>query len=281
MTLRLVSFANSEHARSLARLRLQATRIGLFTSFSGLVETDLDEEFRSLAQDNLQSGTRGFGFWAWKPQVIIQEMLRANDGDIVLYLDAGSHLNAKGLSRMKEYLEICKESQSGILAFQLSEPEEKYTKEDVFFHFGVPPNSSIRQTGQVQAGAILACVNPTTLRFFYQWRDSFIHNFSLINDSESRLPNSPAFKATRHDQSIFSVMAKLNHVALVSADENSPIGESLTWRSLRKLPIHHKRDFGSRSAYFRREIKILKRAADISINRLAQKGIRRLSGEQG
>lgn len=228
------------------RLRKQAQSIRIFDEISLNTETNLDQEFTRDFAHLLSPKIRGYGYYVWKPQIIIQALRKARLGDIIVYLDSGSHINPAGRPRMLEYLEICRESARGILAFQLSLPERHWTKKKLFEYFEVLQDQAILQTGQVQSGLIVIEKRPKSEEFFRAWLDPYRTDVALVDDSRSD-NETVGFQEHRHDQSVFSVLAKLRGVELLNAQEqfpgsqtpNSRIG---SWSSLRNFPIHHKRD---------------------------------------
>jgi hypothetical protein len=79
-----------------------------------------------------EAGETGFGWWRFKAQIVKLTFDKIEDGDIVLYLDAGCSLNEKGRERFFEYVEICKEG-VGFLGFEIGNTLEKtHTKRDLF-----------------------------------------------------------------------------------------------------------------------------------------------------
>jgi hypothetical protein len=88
-------------------------------------------------------------------------------------------------------------------------------------------------------------------QFIKNWRSIIYADFNLINDAPSLSPNEEDFRDHRHDQSIFSILSKLEGITdTVSAyeyfypknyrsDEIKFVGD---WDSLKKFPIHVRRD---------------------------------------
>ena len=87
--------------------------------------------------------TRGFGYWCWKPQVILQSLRQINDNDILIYADIGCEFVP---SRAKSLLQKLKMLESNdIMGFSLSYSERQWSKNDIFAHFGVENNARIRE----------------------------------------------------------------------------------------------------------------------------------------
>lgn len=223
------SFADSRMARALVRIQQQASQMGCYDQIYCYNEHNLDKDFRRKLKDKLQPGSRGFGYWAWKPQIILQTLREMKEGDILSYCDAGCHLNPQGLTRLQDYFDMVAGHESGILVCRMGHKESKWTKMDLFHHFGVAEDRSVTDSGQYVATAIFIRKQKTTVDLLQQWRQVVYDHFHLVDDSPSISPNFPEFVEHRHDQSILSILLKLHGCVSV------PIGEF-------DAPIYFKRD---------------------------------------
>lgn len=251
MTIWLVSFADTSMSHVLRRLERQSSKIALIEGFRGFTERSLDPEFSGEFHDVLNPDTKGFGYWLWKPQIILQVFREIQNGDVVIYVDGGCHINPKGQDRLLEYVQAVMSSTSGILGFELkvgdwnTHPEEQWTKQDVFDYFGAD-EPHIRQSAQICAGIFLIQKRSSTENFLRDWINTFRCRRDLFTDQKSLNKNSELFRAHRHDQSIFSVMSKRKGIELFSHYENFPsvlnkYGDP-DWNSLKKMPLLAKRD---------------------------------------
>jgi hypothetical protein len=249
----LVTFSDLRLKHSAKRLIRQAKRIGVFSQLISLDESGLDKKFRDKHIDILRPGVRGFGFWIWKPQIIIQALRSMKDGQILLYLDVGCHLNHRGVTRLHEYFEIVSKSKSGILAFDFSyegvidHKELEWTKSDTLDFFGALSNEEIKQSAQIQATIILVEKRESTIKFVENWLNLMETHRNFIDDTPSVIPNDPNFIENRHDQSVFSILAKLEEITILSHAENFPrrktiFAEAPAWRDLKFMPIQARRD---------------------------------------
>ncbi|MDR1740484.1 MAG: hypothetical protein LBR38_01355 [Synergistaceae bacterium] len=204
-------------------------------------EDSLDSEFYNRWRDKF-SLRRGFGYWIWKPQVVLQTFAKMNDGDVLQYTDAGCWLNPRGVNRLMDYVAIAASHPSGILAFQLDAAycaEEKWTKGDMLDYFGVRGSESILKSGQCAATAFFMRKCETTVQFVHDWLAVFEHDFSLCDDSPSKSPNSETFMENRHDQSAFSLLCKLRGAAVMPGETE---GNVWYWLLHPELPIQARRD---------------------------------------
>ena len=262
----LLSFADKRMSRSLDRLAYQAEQMRFFDKLHMFDEDDLPLDFRSLYKDKLVSGSRGYGYWAWKPQVISQVLERMADNDLLLYLDAGCHLNKLGLDRLKRYFYILDSSPQGILAFQSKPPTSdrsplkydgrklfdqwnyEWIKGDLFDHFGVRHDLSYTHARVIGAGIILFKNCKSAKAIISEWQSVVHHDFSLLDDSPSKSLNLSGFKEHRHDQAIFSLICLKHNVPTLSSYEywypksTSSYRLKPDWNALKEFPIHARRD---------------------------------------
>ena len=255
------TFADSRNASAIRRICRQAKKLQKFSNTIGFTENELDEKFRLLAGNRLNASVRGFGFWVWKPQVILQALDETKANDILLYCDAGCYLNKSGLKRLSDYCEIVRRSESGMLAFSgvpsnlrsryknrryLDLREDQWTKGDVLEFFNIRSCALISETPQITATAIFFRNTPAVRDFVMQWRDICLNHPNLIDDSPSQTPNADSFVEHRHDQSIFSILAKLNGCEQLSYDELFVFdrsGNRGDWTVLKDRPIQARRRF--------------------------------------
>ncbi len=228
------------------RFTRQAKELGVFETVLCWTERHLEVQFQQNFSEVLDPSIRGFGYFVWKPQIILQALELIPVGDVLLYLDSGSHLVLSGRGRFLEYVDAVTESETGILAFELTHIEREWTKGDLLDFLGVRGNARIVDTPQIQAGAIFVHNRPGVRILFQSWLDVFSQRFDLVDDTPSVSPNFKGFVTHRHDQSVFSIFAKLAGVTLFSALEQYPMGDPPAWDSLAGFPIHHRRDKAKR-----------------------------------
>ncbi len=126
------------------------------------------------------------------------------EGDLLLYADCGGGLANRGwneLVRMARGVDL--------LAFQFRgrNPERQWTKGDIFERFGVTTESAIARSGQVSAGYFVLRNTEAGRELVDRW-EALVADFHLVSDEASRAPNWQGFSENRHDQSLFSMLAK-------------------------------------------------------------------------
>ena len=218
--LHLCSFGDSRYQTSCERLKEQAEDFDLFATIRLYNEYDLSESFRQDFQEQLCAGVRGFGYWVWKPWIILDALSRIADGDVLLYVDMGCHLNSRGKEKLFSYWQEVKQNASGFLVSQLETDREEcyWTKGDLLDYF------QARGTGaafspQYQSGVIFIRKEPKTVSLIQIWLDIYYEGFRLADDSLSSSPNEPGFVEHRHDQSILSLLLKRHGTSVIPLNE--------------------------------------------------------------
>jgi len=215
------TFADTHLQPTLNRIAAEAKRLKIFEGIFKFNQYGLDKSFRSKHEKVLRSSVRGFGYWIWKPYIIKKVLCTLKHGEILLYTDAGCCFNEKGIPRFKKYIDLVDKSELGIMAVSLEDDllERKYTKGDLFDYFNVRNNVKITNTPQIQAGVIFLKKNKKTIAFIDRWIETYEFNFNLINDEPSKSRNFPDFISHRHDQSIFSILFKINKGVTIPLNE--------------------------------------------------------------
>lgn len=235
------TFADSRFQKSLDRLAWQSSMFHLFEDGFFYDESDLSEKLFFPFRKLLKAGVRGYGYWVWKPYIILESLKQIENGDILLYLDAGCHLNSRGKMRFLDYCETVKQHPSGFLVSNAGRKqlERIWTKGDLFDFMGVRDRMDITDTPQLQSGTIFIRKDPDTVALIEEWLEIGLKHFNLLDDSASQSINMEGFQEHRHDQSILSILLKLHGTYAI------PLREcwSKNWTILDKsFPILQKRD---------------------------------------
>jgi hypothetical protein len=256
-----LTFADSRMSRSVDRICAQARGMGVYDTVIPMSEVDLDADFRLKFKDKLIPGSRGYGYWCWKPQVILQTLRGMNEGDVLHYADAGCHLNKGGIHRLSQYFDAASDCASGVLAFQATPPglpfeydgrplldlkDRRWIKGDLLDFLNVRFRPDIYESQSIGAGIIFFKKCEASVRLVSDWLEVIESDFSLLDDTESASDNLQGFVEHRHDQAIFSILCKLSNVKTMSAYEYwYPSKVNLytpDWSALVSYPIHARRD---------------------------------------
>jgi len=213
-----ITYGNERFTNSKVRLCNEAKNTGWFDNITSYSPEDLDDDFKSKFENILQNG-KGNGYWIWKPYIIKKQLDKISDNDILVYLDAGCSINSNGKNRFNEYIEMLKQRDEGSISFYLPpHPEELWTIKEIFQYFNVENNSEIKTSAQIMATVIIIKKNPNSIKLLELWNKTLHDNPLLFTDYYNNRQDS-YFKDNRHDQSVFSVIRKMNNSIIIPTDE--------------------------------------------------------------
>jgi hypothetical protein len=240
-----VTFGDSQKfQKCLNVITQEATSSKLFDYVHSYNETNLNKDFLNKHLSFMKR-SRGFGYWLWKPQIILQTFDKMNNGDILIYADSGCQINKEGKQRLQEYIELVNNSNYDNLSFELtydltnnstccSHLEKTWTKGDLLNFF--PIN---KQSPQLMATAFIIKKSEFSINLVKEWLSLCEqNNYHLINDSPSSIPNEPGFIEHRHDQSLWSVLRKHKGTHIIHLDETWYPNK---WDQNIDKPIHARR----------------------------------------
>ena len=131
-------------------------------------------------------------------------MEKLNNGDILLYLDAGCEIDIRKKDKIKYYLKKVKKDKI-IGTYLPSHPEKCWTKRDLSHK--IKATEEDLNSPQRPGGLVLLYVCYQTRKLVNEWSE-IAQNHNLLSSEPSKLKNDPCFKDNRHDQSIFSLLTK-------------------------------------------------------------------------
>jgi hypothetical protein len=198
--------SHANYTDAAIRLCKQANTFNLFTTitaYTGIYLTK-DKSFWKQHGAFITKHKRGFGYWIWKPYLIMKTINQMKDGDVLLYLDCGCELDLSEKKYLLDYIDIVK--QDKIIGCDTHCIEKVWNKRDLIDFLDMD-NDEYLTTTQHQAGALMIFVCDKTRHLVNEWY-MLACDYHTIDDSPSILPNYPEFKEHRHDQSIFSLLTK-------------------------------------------------------------------------
>jgi hypothetical protein len=188
------------------RIKKEAEELGVYDKIIGYTDKELKDKNKFWKKHGkfIESNPRGYGYWLWKSFITKETLKEMDENDILVYADSGCSLNKNGNKRLLEYFDIVKNSNLGILSFELDYIEKSYTKMDIFKEMNV---FELMDTKQLVGGIFIIRKCERTVNLVKEWY-KLCSNYHLISDEPSKIPNSPDFIDNRHDQSIFSLLRK-------------------------------------------------------------------------
>jgi hypothetical protein len=209
-----VFFADGSFTNKAASLRLylQVRRSRIASAISCYNISKV--EHKLTASDkifiNKHKKTRGYGFWLWKPLIILDFLEKNPELDFLIYLDVGCEFNVNKSSTNTLLRYLSKAQAHGFVAFS-TEIEKYWTKQSLIEYMN--PDKELLDSPQIQTG-ILVFDTRVVREMCEKWAELMrFRNYSFLIDVPSNELNQEisGFKEHRHDQSIFSVLAKKNY----------------------------------------------------------------------
>ena len=161
--------------------------------------SNIDESYKEY-YGHILNQPRGAGYWLWKPYIMDKALSVMDEGDWLLYTDAGVEI-VNSLSHLTSL-------NQNILLFRNMYIHEHWCKMDVMYRICGRRSMPIKQ---VQASAILVKVCEESKKFIFEWMAN-CEISSNIDDTPSQMPNHPAFHEHRHDQAVLTCLAHKRNI---------------------------------------------------------------------
>jgi len=232
-----ISYASRHFQNRYTNILNLGNNCGLFNEFKCFTENDIDENFKQKYKEVWNQ--RGGGYWIWKPYIISKMLEQMKDNDILVYIDAGCHINitSESKNRFNKYIEIINNSKSGLLRFQLTHREKNYTNKKTIEYFKTKFNindeimNEYLNNFQLVGGIQIIKNTQFTIDFFNKVLEVLNDDMNLFTDKYT-LTN----EEHRHDQSIMSLLYKHMNGDLIIDDETY-FGEGFNTDRANKYPF--------------------------------------------
>lgn len=191
----LVSYASENMYISQEKLVVSSLKYGVEKTFT-YSKIDIDDFFYKVNQKTLEQ-QRGAGYWLWKPYVINKALHSLQQGDILIYADAGVEIiNEMRLiiDRMDEDIFFCTNGFNHL----------EWCKMNCVKAICADALVSANKFPQVQASVIVMKVTDKVKAFMAEWL-AYCQLPGFIDDSPCE-NNYPTFAEHRHDQAILTCL---------------------------------------------------------------------------
>jgi len=196
---------NQNYYDAVDRLTEQASNLNIFDNIIGYTDKDLknDTVFWNEHSQFILNNKRGYGYWIWKPYLIMKTLEKMNENDILIYSDCGCEIDYKNRDKFDHIFTIIKTDL--IIGTYTDHDEKKHNKMDLLLYLGMNNNKYL--TLQRQSGLLCILNCKKTFDLIKEWY-KISCNYHLLDDTPSIKPNYSIFVEHRHDQSIFSLLTK-------------------------------------------------------------------------
>lgn len=186
-------------------------KFNLFDEVKLLNDDDLDNYIKLIVNNIIEKyGTRGYGYWIWKPYIILKELDNLQEGDILVHLDMHCHLD-----KIKDrFDDIVKELDNKHIILGLTGFNEykftttklrKYIEKQLNYKFSEEEFTDFQFEGGINF--IKNC--EFSRNFIRKWFELMLNGLEYISDKyNTDSENYKEFIDNRHDQSVVSLLAK-------------------------------------------------------------------------
>ncbi len=190
-------FRTAQKYNSKAALRYGADKVIEYS------KEKIDKEFYDKNKGILDE-SRGSGYWLWKPYIIRDALYKAEEGDYIVYTDAG----AAFVDRIDKLISCMKRDNADIMLFSLDNLERRYTKRDALILMDCD-SPIYYDSFQRLAGYEIYRRSDRSLEFVEEWLE-YATDRRIITDDANVMgqPDHKGFIDHRHDQSTLSLLSK-------------------------------------------------------------------------
>jgi hypothetical protein len=205
----LITFGDSKYAGSIERLKRTAIEIGKVDEAISYGPGDFSQDFIDKNRRVL-GAPRGAGYWVWKPYIIREAFKNLEEGDVILYSDAGLNV----IDDLTSLFDVAKDSIDQRVLFRLPAHGEgvidhkarKWTKRDCFvlMHCDTPKYWG----ADMMNGAISLWVkNDENIALLNEWSE-YMEDPRIVTDDANLagMSNFAGFEEHRHDQSVLTML---------------------------------------------------------------------------
>ena len=193
-----ITYGDGEFAASKRRILAEARSLRLFDDCRAYAPEDLSE---AILNCPAMREKRGGGLWIWKPDIIFDALQAMDEGDFLVYCDAGCSLQSSRDWRV--WFDIL--SRYDICALRIDQRNDRWTRREIIDHFGDGAWLSRRQCC---ATVIIVRKSEFVMDFISEWRDTILEYPHFVMDvpSVDRSLQLRGFIENRHDQSVYSAL---------------------------------------------------------------------------
>jgi hypothetical protein len=249
-----LTFANANYMNT-DRVANQVKELNVFTHILQLNETHISEYIEKHSKF-IKSNSPGYGRWIWKPKIILDTLSRMTDDDIVVYSDAGMHVNINGKDRLLEYFDKLQTKDVVVFSTNYEYKAISFVKNDAIMSYY--PEFHDFNNNVCYAGLIIIKKTQQSLALISDWLE-LCENYHFIDKSPSISYKEHAkFVGQDADNGLFNlcICKHRNIVETITPDEiNVYIGElqahhalnakytvrDIDWSALNDKPFHCKR----------------------------------------
>lgn len=194
------------------RLQKQAEATGMFDDVFAETSDAFFADHPDFAAHRafIERNARGWGYWIWKPFLILKYLDRLAEGDIIFYLDAGCEILPENRAKFEPLLRHAATHGNAFFdyaryaVFNLAFWCKQSLLDELQREFG---KHDWLRTPKIWAGGFALTKSDRNIAFVNHWlRLATTDDYRFVDDTPSGVPQNYPFFEHRHDQSILSAL---------------------------------------------------------------------------
>lgn len=194
-----ITYGNTNYQQSKQRIIKEANSLDIFDKVIAYGPEDLSEK---IINDPLFKYGKGGGYWIWKSYIIKKTLQTMNDGDILIYADAGCSL-LQSNQWDKYFSDLKKHS---ILVFKINCLNYQYIKSKVVNEFKRTNGKKWHYSYQVAGGILFFRKDKFSTLFVDEWCNCCTEDFILDVPPQDIILEDKRFIEHRHDQAVLTAL---------------------------------------------------------------------------
>ena len=211
------TYGNSLYTNAKKRIINEAKNTNWFDSITCYGPEMLSKDFKNKFNTILCKKI-GAGYWIWKFDILLQELNKMQDNDILIYLDSGCSINSNAKTRYLQYIDMLNNSDESMISFQLSHQEKKYSIQEIGKLLEIDSTDKVFDTGQLVGGVLIMKKHDKTKYILNKCIELLTKDKLIITDEYNKKNQLESFIDNRHDQSILSLVRK-KYGSIILQDE--------------------------------------------------------------
>ena len=202
---------NNEYFRfdiAIKRLQTEAEYSGFFNTID--IYNELNCPGIDKYSEFINKSNRGYGYYIWKPLVILDMMNKYKENSIIIYADSAFSVirDNSTVELFNKYINDVNTHPSHRLGFLDSLVQYEVTKQDLFEYMEMN-EEKYKTSKQLYGGLQFLLNNNENRKLIEEWLEIMnVDNHHLLDDTPSKSTNHPGFKFHLHDQSIIGLLKK-------------------------------------------------------------------------
>jgi len=223
--IKVLTFSKGNFKQSQEKLKSHLISIGI-NNLINYSDSDLPKNFIDEFHDLFEQ-KRGYGYWIWKPFIILKELNKLADDEILIYIDSTDQPSNLFFEILNNHL-----SKEEIYLVNRGYKNGEWTKRDCFIMMDCD-NKKYHNSIQLEAGVLGLKKTDNNIKLITEWFE-FCKNRNILTDLPNvcGLENLEGFKDHRHDQSI------LTNLSIKYGLKSYKLNQNIIWYNYNQPQIY-------------------------------------------